>query len=182
MNLAAEALLGIGLAVDSSLVALAYGLAVERDRARTAFEIAIPFGLTQGGLAVAGWYSGGPVAALFSEFDHWVAFAVLAAIGGKIFADALREKIEPRTPRLPAIALSAVATSIDAFAAGFGLALAEQRIAPTAVFAASATALGALACFFGARTVGAKWTRPAHAAAGLLLVGIGASIVWQHLF
>ena len=76
--------------------------------------------------------------------------------------------------------LTGLATSVDAFAAGFGLRLIEESITPTALAAGTVTALGSAVAFTAAARVPARWRTLAHWLAGLTLIAIGARILLAH--
>ena len=183
IDLARAVLLGSGLAVDSCVVALAQGIASAEHRARRALVVGAVFGAFQGAMPVLGWFVGAPVARLFASFAPWVAFAVLGVLGAKSIRDALRcddanDGVSSYGARW--LIAAAVATSIDALAAGFGLSLAGQPIAPTAIAAGLITALGSTASYLAGRGLGLRHRRVAQFVAGIVLIGIGAQILYAH--
>lgn len=174
--------LACGLAVDSCLVALAQGLVAREHRPSRAVTLALVFGGFQGAMLVAGWFAGEPVARWFSSFDHWIAFGLLAAIGVRTIVEGYRHADEPRSELSHAkLLLAGVATSIDALAAGFGLALAHAPIERAALWTVGITAFGSAAAYFGGKGLGQRWERGAHWAAGLVLIAIGARILFSHI-
>jgi len=178
----AVVLLGLGLAVDSTLVALALGLRAGASRRRVAVAIGAAFGLVHGALTVLGWALGANVAGWFERFDHWIAFAVLAGLGLKSLLEARDESEKPaRELSVLAVLAAAVATSLDGVAVGFGLALAQAPVGWIALSATGATMLGVTASFSLGRRIPARWQRIAQVGAGLLLIAIGASILHDHL-
>ena len=107
--------LACGLAVDSCLVALAQGLVAREHKLVEALRIGLVFGAFQGGLAIAGWFAGEPVARSFGYIDHWIAFTVLLAIGVRTIHEAYANEDQPRIELTATrLAMAAVATSIDA--------------------------------------------------------------------
>lgn len=173
--------LGIGLAVDSTLVALALGLRAGPRRKRVALAVGAAFGGMHGALTLLGWGIGEQVASWFASFDHWIAFAVLSALGVKAIADSRRDREAPRPPSAAVVLLAALATSLDGLAVGFGLALAAKPAGAVALSAALATAVGATLSFSLGRAVPVRGRKIAQILAGLLLIAIGASIVFDHL-
>jgi manganese efflux pump family protein len=133
-------------------------------------------------LAFVGWLAGAPLAEQFGAFDHWIAFGLLAAIGGKTIVDALRAHDGAQRTPLGAtkLALAALATSLDAWAAGFGLSLVGEAIAPTAFAAMLVTFVGSLAAYFAGGRLAARWERIGHVVAGLVLIAVGAHILYAH--
>ena len=182
MEWIAALLLACGLAVDSALVALAQGLCAKQPRPRRAVEIGLCFGLFQAGLLVAGSFAAAPVAQRIGAFDHWIAFAVLFVIGVRTIREAYVDDGEPRTEmNTPRMLAAGVATSLDALAAGFGLSLAGTPIVAPAVAAFAVTVAASSLAYLLARRVARGFEKPAHWAAGVVLIAIGARILWEHL-
>lgn len=182
MDLIAALLLACGLAVDSSLVALAQGLCSREPRASRALGLAACFGGFQGAMLVLGWFAGEPVARLIADLDHWIAFGLLAFIGVRTIREGYAHEDEAREEMSTArVLLAGVATSIDALAAGFGLGLVGQGVVAPALAAALVTAAGSFVAYLGASRVARGFERPAHWAAGLVLIGIGARILYEHV-
>jgi manganese efflux pump family protein len=90
MDLSLLSLFGIavGLAMDAFAVSIAAGLAVAEVTPRHVFRISFHFGLFQFMMPIIGWLAGGQLAAYFGEYDHWVAFGLLAFVGGKMLWEA----------------------------------------------------------------------------------------------
>ncbi|MCC7012858.1 MAG: manganese efflux pump [Planctomycetes bacterium] len=182
MNLLAVTLLACGLAVDSCLVSLAQGLSARVHTAGRAFALAAVFGGFQGAMLVGGWFAGEPVARWFAHVDHWIAFGVLALIGVRTIREGYANGDEPREPfGAGRLVLAGVATSIDALAAGFGLALADAPITAAALLTTTITAAGCALAYTSGRGLGRRWERGAHWVAGLVLIAIGARILLEHL-
>jgi putative Mn2+ efflux pump MntP len=184
MSVVTSLLLASGLAVDSCVVALAQGIATTEHRMRRALVVGATFGAFQGLMPLIGWFAGEPIARAFASVDHWVAFAVLGALGAKSIRDALRggESGEgPASFSARWLIAGAFATSIDALAAGFGLAIANEPIATTAIAAAVITGVGSLVSFVAGSQFAVSHRRVAQFVAGLVLIGIGAHILYTHL-
>jgi putative Mn2+ efflux pump MntP len=184
MSIVTSLLLASGLAVDSCVVALAQGISTTPHRGRRALVVGAVFGAFQGLMPLLGWFAGEPIARMFASVDHWVAFAVLGALGAKSIHDALRrgESGEgPSTFSARWLIVGAFATSIDALAAGFGLALAHEPIATTAIAAAVITGVGSSVSFAAGSRFAASHRRAAQIVAGLVLIGIGAHILYTHM-
>ena len=100
-TLAGSALLGIavGLAMDAFAVSVAAGLAVDAVTPRHVFRLGFHFGLFQFMMPIIGWLAGEQLAAYFGDYDHWVAFALLAYVGGKMLWEARGEKKAEKRPR-----------------------------------------------------------------------------------
>src|SRR5512145_3318729 len=122
-------LLGIALALamDAFAVALGAGLTLERLTGRHLFRLGFHFGLFQAMMPVVGWLAGLTVQHWIAAYDHWVAFGLLAFVGGKMLYEALRSEDEEKEAGDPTRGLTlvilSVATSIDALAVGLSLAM-----------------------------------------------------------
>ncbi len=179
------AAVALGVSLDAFAVAIAVSIALGTVSGRQVFRLAFHFGLFQAMMPVLGWLAGSSLAAWIAAWDHWVAFAVLTFIGGKAILGALSrdQSIEPvadGTRGLRLVALS-VATSIDALAVGLGLAVLDVSIwYPVVLIGITTGTLTAVGMVLGGR-LGTRFGRRTEVAGGLVLVGIGAKILAQHL-
>jgi manganese efflux pump family protein len=175
-------LLAIALAMDAFAVALIQG-ATGRLGVGGALRIAIAFGVAQGTMPLVGWALGMAFADAFQSVDHWIAFALLAALGARMLLEGLRrEPGEPEAKRmfLFSLLVSALATSIDAAAAGLTLPLLGQPIPVACVVIGLTTALISFVGVLLGRGAGIRIGRHAEIAGGLLLIGLGLKIVLEH--
>ena len=116
-------LLGIalGLAMDAFAVAIGAGLSSASVTRRQTFRLAFHFGLFQAFMPIIGWLAGLTLVDYIAAFDHWIAFGLLAFIGGKMIYEALKHEEEEATGRPDQgrrLVMLSVATSIDALAVG----------------------------------------------------------------
>ncbi len=174
----------LGLAMDALAVSVAEGIALKRVTRRHVVRVAAHFGGFQGLMPVVGWLAGSRLRVYVAAWDHWVAFGLLVAIGGKMLADAalgfetgaMREPVEGW--RL--VGLS-VATSIDALAVGMSLAMVGVLVWWPAVWIGIVTAtLCATGIRLGDR-IGQRIERYAELCGGVILCLIGVRILTQHL-
>src|ERR1700712_2508777 len=120
-------LLSVGLAMDAAAVATARGCAAGRSsQPGEVLRVALLFGAAQAIMPVLGWALGSRMGSSMAAYDHWIAFGVLALIGGKMLHEALAKT--PDQPEAPGYGWRilfglAIATSIDAFAVGLTLPL-----------------------------------------------------------
>ncbi len=184
MTLAQILLIALGLSMDALAVAIACGLAVRQSRFRHAFKVALFFGLFQALMPMAGWLAGVSLRGLISGVDHWVAFGLLAAIGGKMIAESFRRGdagCASGPLHLPRLLLLSVATSIDALAVGLSLALLETPIVGPALLIGAVTfGISLPGGLIGSR-LGPFFGRRVEVLGGLILVGIGLKILAGHL-
>jgi putative Mn2+ efflux pump MntP len=180
-------LVGTGLAMDCVAVSLVGGLAARKHQAplvQTAFSFALTFGFFQGAMAVVGYYAGGTFEARLQAVDHWVAFGLLALIGGKMLYEAFTEKEEGEDEApagLKALIVAGFATSIDALAVGVSYALLLDTIfLPSLIIGLVTAVLCIPAVLLGAK-LGEKFSTRAEVAGGLILIAIGVRILFEHL-
>lgn len=177
--------ISIGLAMDAFAVAIGAGLTLKTVSARQTFRLAWHFGLFQALMPIIGWLAGLSVAEWIAPVDHWIAFGLLAAIGGKMIYEALKDDGEEAERRDPtkgwSLILLSIATSIDALAVGLSLALLGLSIWwPALVIGLVAGAFTTLGLQLGKR-FGALLGRRMEVVGGLILIGIGVKILVEHL-
>ncbi|MCI8469027.1 MAG: manganese efflux pump [Eggerthellaceae bacterium] len=180
--------IGLGLSMDAFAVAVCKGLCMRRVNWGHALVIALFFGGFQALMPLIGWALGTGFAAVIEPVDHWVAFGLLAFIGGKMLWDAFHEDDE--APSCPAegepldlreLTLMAVATSIDALAVGVTFAFLGVSIwLAVAVIGVTTFALSFLGVAVG-NQFGTRFERPATIAGGVVLILIGLKILLEHL-
>ncbi len=193
-------LVAVGLAMDALAVAVGIGLCTKERALRAAARVGFHFGVFQAGMTVLGWLAGSGVTGWVNDASHFVAAALLWLVGGHMLLDAmLRKRADaggecPEASSAPAspardvsrgwalIGLS-VATSIDAFGVGMGLALlGAARLWLVAVVigvvAAVLPGAGLLAARHVAARAGFALARGAEVAGALVLVGIGVRIAF----
>jgi putative Mn2+ efflux pump MntP len=131
MDLLTPALIGIGLSMDCFAVSLAIGTTTKTRLIHAAAIIALCFGAFQAGMTVIGWAAGVSLIGLISAYDHWIAFILLAIVGGKMIWEGVRGG-DDETPLeviriVPVIVLS-FATSIDALAVGISFGVLQTAV------------------------------------------------------
>ena len=136
-------------------------------------------------MPVIGWYAGSRAAPLIERFDHWVAFALLAFVGGRMVRSGFRSDGQYSLPPDPSkgwslVALS-VATSIDALAVGLSLAMIGVAIwQPSVIIGVVTAILSLIGIAIGGR-VGGRFGPSVEIIGGLILLAIGARIVVTHI-
>ena len=179
-------ILGISLALgmDAFAVSIAAGLGIERLTRRHVFRLAFYFGFFQFAMAVLGWLAGRTIDVYISAFDHWVAFGLLVAVGGKMLWEAWTGKVPAGRgdpTRGWTVIILSVATSIDALAAGMSMAFIGVSIwLPSVVIGIVAAVMTVIGIRFGSR-LGRKGGRWAEMLGGVVLIGIGVHILVSHL-
>lgn len=178
--------LSIGLAMDATAVAAARGIAARRVHPQHVFLVASLFGGFQALMPLAGYLLGRELGPFIERFDHWIAFALLAGIGAKMLHEARTAGSEepPRQRdvfRLDLLLVLALATSIDALAAGITLPLLDAPLALSlATIGVTTALLSGLGLLLG-RRFGASLGRRLDVVGGVVLIGLGTKILLQHL-
>jgi len=185
MSLIAVIGIAVGLAMDATAVAIATSIMLGRVNGRQVFRFAFHFGLFQAAMPVVGWFAGRGLRDYIEGWDHWVAFALLAVIGGKAIVDVFRDggdtdgSVSDPTRGLSLIVLS-VATSIDALTVGLSLALLQVTIwYPVAVIGVVTAGLTFLGMRLGSR-VGERFGLRVRVLGGVILIAIGSKILVEH--
>jgi manganese efflux pump family protein len=171
--------LSIGLAMDATAVAAARGLG--RTAPRDAVVLPLLFGGFQAGMAAVGWALGAWGGKYVADWDHWIAGALLVLIGGKMIVEGLRahEGSDVRTDPLLYLGL-AVATSIDAFAAGVTLPLLDASPWVALLAIGAITAVFTLAGYFAGNAMGRRFGSRLEILGGVVLVGLAVKLVIEH--
>jgi len=150
--------------------------------------MALVFGICQGGFPLMGALIGDVARSFIESVDHWVAFGLLACVGGRMIWEALspsKEKEENGSPKdtLLQYLLLGVATSIDAFAVGIGLGL-EHTISTVLwvvlMIGAVTFIVSLIGVYLGKRSIPIP-EKTATITAGVVLIGLGTKILLEHL-
>ena len=175
--------LAVALALDALAVAVATGIVLGAASGRQLFRLSFHFGLFQAIMPVLGWLAGRTVHHLIAQYDHWIAFGLLAWIGGKMIRDAFGDDDEESAgdpTRGWSLVVLSVATSIDALAVGLSLSLLGTDIwYPSVVIGLVAAAFTLVGMRFGGR-LGIKFGKKVEAAGGVVLILIAVRIVIEH--
>jgi len=181
--------IALALAVDAFSVAVACGVVLKSIGPRQAFRLSWHFGLFQTGMTLAGFGAGVTMRSLIESLDHWVAFALLLLVGGKMVLDGVSGHTEhvarghdPTRGR--SLVMLSVATSIDAMSVGLGFSLLSGKSSiwgPSFVIGVVASALTLAGLHIGARLGSARVVgRWATVVGGLVLIAIGIHILHEH--
>jgi putative Mn2+ efflux pump MntP len=176
--------ISVGLAMDAFAVSIVAGLRVAPVTRRHTFRLAFHFGLFQFMMPIFGWLAGNELVEYIGGYDHWIAFALLAFVGGKMLLEACGEKdseIKVDPTRGWMLVTLSVATSLDAFAVGLSMAFLGISVwVPSVVIGLVAAALSAIGAIFGGY-LGRGCGRWAEFAGGCVLLLIGLRILVTHL-
>ena len=189
MNLLTTILLALGMSVDAFAAALARGAGSLHYTWRQTVKTALIFGIVETITPLIGWLAGSMTQKFIAEYDHWLAFGLLLALGLKMIWGALHDdgdeaaaadKNRTDTTLLLTV-ITAIATSIDSMVVGVGLAFLDTNIWLTALaIGISTTIMAAVGLRLG-RLLGQKIGSRAEMAGGVVLIGIGTFILLEHL-
>ena len=183
MSFAEIFFIGIGLAMDAFAVSICKGLALKKMNWKSAFIIAIYFGLFQAIMPVFGYFLGTTFERFVTAIDHWIAFILLCIIGGSMIREAFDNEDEKKNDKLDfkTMIVLAIATSIDALAVGITFAFFDVNI----LFATSLIGIITfIISIFGVKIgnkFGDKYQNKAEFAGGTLLILLGIKILLEHL-
>ena len=183
MRFAELFILAVGLSMDAFAVAICKGLSIRALMPRHAVIVGLWFGVFQALMPTIGWLLGARFADMISAVDHWIAFGLLAFIGGNLIREAMSKGEEDCDPSLAftTMLLLAVATSIDALAVGVTFAFLRVDILPAVTLIGVCTFLISAAGVKVGNVFGARYKSRAELFGGVVLVLIGLKILLEHL-
>jgi manganese efflux pump family protein len=176
--------LAVALGMDAFAVAVAAGMGPYPVTNRRVFRLSFHFGLFQALMPVIGWFAGTLLHSIISVWDHWIAFALLLFIGGRMIYEAARPSADRSKLHDPTkgweLVLLSIATSIDALAVGLTLAvLGATIVTPSIVIGIVAAVMTLIGMNLGGKIHFLTGPR-IGIVGGLVLIGIGAKILVQH--
>jgi manganese efflux pump family protein len=184
MGLLETLLIAVGLAMDAFAVSLGIGTTGRATSAGARSRLALGFGFFQFAMPLIGWFAGTRVADLIGGFDHWLAFGLLAFVGGRMVRSGLDTEAEPEQgdpSRGRTWLVLCIATSIDALAVGLSFAMLHTGILqPAAIIGVVTAAISLAGLLLGAK-LGEVLGKRAELVGGLVLIGIGLRVLISHL-
>lgn len=180
-------LIGVGLSMDAFAVSICKGLGMSRLNMRQAAVISLFFGGFQALMPLIGWALGSQLTDFIAPIDHWIAFGLLAFVGGKMLWDAFHEDDEDEGVQadekldLKELLMLAIATSIDALAVGITFAFLQVAIVPSITIIGLTTFVISFAGVAVGHFFGARFEKPATIVGGVVLILIGVKILLEHL-
>jgi putative Mn2+ efflux pump MntP len=186
MNVLATLAIGLAMSTDAFAVAIGKGAALHRPHFKEALRTGLIFGVIEGITPLVGWALGHVAAPYVEAWDHWIAFTLLGALGirmihASLTADGEEEAEKPKSHSFWLLAITGFATSIDAMVVGASLAFIDANIFTTAgAIGLSTFIMVTLGVMLG-RGLGQLVGKRAELVGGLVLIGIGATILYEHL-
>ena len=176
-------LMGMALAADACAVSLTSGFLIKNIKINKALKIALFFGGFQFLMIWFGWLMGLSFRELIMSFSHWVAFVLLACLGGKMIYEATQQEEEEKFNPLDNYTLMglAIATSLDALAAGLGLSLMKSSILLSASIVGLITFWLCFIAVFIGHKFGNLFGDKMEIIGGVVLISIGSKILIENL-
>lgn len=184
-------LLAIGLAMDCFAVSIASGILLKQIRIYPMLQMAFLFGLFQGLMPIFGWFAATQFSHLVESIDHWIAFGILAFLGGRMIIDSFKEEEKKHNynpAKLRTAITLAIATSIDAMAVGISFACVgikqfQELVFPINIIGLVSFILSIVGLLIGicfGKTIAKRLK--AELWGGIILLCIGIKILIEHLF
>ena len=175
-------ILAVGLSMDAFAVSVCKGLAVERADWRACGTAGIWFGGFQALMPLIGYFLGAQFSSYIESVDHWIAFILLALIGGNMIRESFgAADAQSASTSARAMFPLAVATSIDALAVGVTFATLEVAVGPAVCLIGATTFLLSAAGVKIGSMFGARWRVGAEILGGVILILLGVKILLEHL-
>ena len=185
MNVSATILLAFGMSMDAFAASIGKGATLHKPKFSEALRTGLIFGAIETLTPLVGWGMGMLASQFVLEWNHWIAFVLLVFLGGRMVIEGFRggNDDDCETPRRHGFWLlvtTAFATSLDAMAVGVGLAFLQVNIIATALAIGCATLIMSTLGMRVGRFIGPLLGKRAEILGGIVLIGIGAQILWSH--
>lgn len=185
MNILSSILVALGLSMDNFAVTIASGCANHRAiRQRYILSVSFLFALAHFVMFSAGWLCGAGVGKYISAVDHWIAFAILIFIGGRMIKESYGAKDGPdmcTVQSFKTILVLSVATSLDALVVGVGLAFTDAPFWLTVGVLSVCVLVTSYAGFYLGTFLGRKFGKIMEVLGGLALICIGVKLLLDGL-
>ena len=180
-------LLAVSLAIDCFTVSITSGIILHRIRWGIFLKMAFLLGLFQAAMPFLGWLGASRFNHLIETYDHWIAFALLAFLGIRMIREHFKDEEERSfdPTRMKVILTLAVATSIDALAVGISFAFTGFRTLSSLLYPLTAIGIASFVISLAGSLIGVffgkRFNLRVEIFGGLVLIGIGVKILFEHL-
>lgn len=185
MNFLATAALSLAMSTDAFAVAVSKGAAVQKPNLRQALRMGLIFGVIEGTTPLIGWAIGQAAARYVEQWDHWIAFGMLLILGAMMIRESFskdeEETAAPDQQSFALLAVTGIATSIDAMAVGASLAFINANIYVIAAAIGFSTFLMVTIGVMVGRALGRLIGKRAELLGGIVLMLIGCTILYEHI-
>jgi putative Mn2+ efflux pump MntP len=145
-------------------------------------RIAVFFGLFQAAMTLIGWWAGSYILEFIEGFDHWIAFGLLAFVGGRMIWESFHEEEKKMDiTRWRFLFILAIATSLDALAVGLSFAFLQVNLFMASVTIGVVALIITIIGFLAGKKLGELVGRRAELVGGAILIIIGIRILIEHL-
>lgn len=174
----------VGISFDTFAVSLSFGVVQNRILFLQAMRVAVIMAIFQAGLFVAGYLLGSAISSIMKAADHWVALVLLSFLGIRMIIEGIRRKegdeVRDYTETLTLI-VTALGTSIDAFAAGISFAFLRISIWMSGLIIGTVTFLASMTAIRIGKSAGKNLGRNVEITGGCILIAIGIKIFLEHV-
>ncbi|KPK41144.1 MAG: hypothetical protein AMJ65_10060 [Phycisphaerae bacterium SG8_4] len=177
--------IAVGLAMDAFVVSIVSGGTYRQLHVRHALRMALFFGAFQAFMPLIGSLAGLTLREYIASYDHWIAFGLLAAVGGKMIYESFKIKSVEENPdpsNIFVLLVLSVATSIDALAVGISLSLIAGSIVVAVIIIGLITFILSYVGVCIGKRFGHFFESKMEALGGVILIGIGTKVLIEHLF
>jgi len=184
MDIISTILIAFGLAMDCFAVSLSTGLCNQKVPQKDIVRMGLFFGGFQAGMTLIGYFFGSLLQKEIQGIDHWIAFMLLAILGIRMIHEACTEKEEEKCTilNIKKLTMLSIATSIDALAVGVSFAMISYKITfPTFMIGFISFGMAIIGGNLGKRTASHVSGKGAEIVGGLVLIGIGIKILFEHI-
>ena len=185
MDIYSLILLSIGLAMDAFSVALVAGFGLGKVKLADSLKVSSTFGVAHIIMPILGWFLGSTVIGLIQKWDHWLAFLLLAFVGGKMLREGMDKESEDINASdllgFASLIMFTIAVSIDALAVGLSFSLQELSIWIPSLYMGAGTLIFTFIGLNIGNKTGQRFGKKAQIAGGLVLILIGLRIVVTHV-
>ena len=181
MNILESILIAASLCADCLAVSLCSGVTLRDVRWKRVLGVALAFAVIQSGLLLIGWAFGHLFVGFVEKASHWIGFLLLLYVGGSMLLEGIRGEEEVRNlDGWKNVLIGGVATSIDALAVGVAQSMEDvswRGFLPLLLSVFAVTALSVIAGLRGGSAIGTRFGRWAEIVGGIVLIGIGVSVL-----
>lgn len=176
-------LLSVGLGMDAFAVSVCKGISMKKMNWKKTCIIGLYFGGFQALMPVLGYFLGSTFESVISNLDHWIAFGLLAIIGGNMIKDAFSKECDSFDDdvRFKAMIVLAIATSIDALAVGITFAFLKVNLILAISMIGVITFILAIVGTKVGNRFGDKYEKKAEFVGGVILILLGIKILLEHM-
>lgn len=177
-------IIAIALSIDSLCASLSTGACMPAPNLKKYLKVAFFMAIFQGLMPVIGWIAGFGFKKYIQEADHWVAFGLLAAIGIKMIYEGIKngnEKTCHCPTRTYILITLGLATSIDALIIGISFGIIDAPLLKSALIIGATTFIFSLVGVYAGNKIGKKVKITLEIPAGIVLILLGAKILFEHL-